>query len=180
MTDEFGGGPMPAGDPALGGGHSANLARRPLSGRRVAELLRMAPLPDEGGWFVETYRDEHSSAILYLLIAPDFSALHRLSGAEIYHWHAGAPLVLLLLHSDGRTEEVVLGPDLDAGERPQASVPAGTWQGSAPRGGPGTWSLVGTTMAPGFNPEMFELGRRRDLLAGWPDAAARIRRLTRG
>ncbi len=150
-----------------------------LTGARVAELLQMAPLPDEGGWFVETYRDEHSTAILYLLIAPDISALHRLEGPELYHWHAGAPLEMLLLHPDGRVASPILGPDLTAGQRPQVVVPGGVWQGSIPLGSEGSWSLVGTTMAPGFRPEAFTLGRRDDLVAGWPAAAERIARLTR-
>lgn len=139
----------------------------------------MAPLPDEGGWFVETYRDAHSTAILYLLIAPDVSALHRLEGPELYHWHAGAPLEMLLLHPGGHVESPILGPDLAEGQRPQVVVPGGVWQGSTPLGGASAWSLVGTTMAPGYHPEAFTLGRRGDLLAGWPGAADRIERLTR-
>ena len=98
----------------------------------------LEPLPDEGGMFRRTYADAHSSAIYYLLVAPDFSALHALSATETYHWYAGAPLRLLLLHPDGGATEPVLGPDLAAGQRPQQVVPAGTWQGSSPRG-PGRW-----------------------------------------
>ena len=119
----------------------------------------------------------HSSAIYFLLLAPDFSALHALSATETYHWYAGAPLGLLLLHVDGRVEEPTLGPDLLAGERPQLVVPAGTWQGSAPLG---AWSLVGTTVAPPFHWSGFRLGARADLLRGWPSAGARITALTRG
>jgi uncharacterized protein len=157
----------------------ADPAHGTLTGRRVVELLGMAPLETEGGWFAQTYRDERSSAILYVLIAPDFSALHRVDGPELYHWHAGDALDMLLLHPGGRVERIVLGPDLVAGERPQLAVPGGVWQGSTPRRGAGAWSLVGTTMAPGFQPEAFALGRRAELLEGWPDAAAEIVRLTR-
>src|ERR1700759_5857496 len=114
-------------------------------GERVARLLGLAPLPDEGGLFRQAFVDAPSSAIYFLLLAPDFSALHVLEAAETYHWYAGSPLRLLLLHDDGRATEPTLGPDLERGERPQLVVPAGTWQGSAPTG---AWSLVGTTMAP--------------------------------
>ena len=146
-------------------------------GERVAELLGLEPLPGEGGLFRRTHIDEHSSAIYYLLLAPDFSALHRLSATETYHWYAGAPLRLLLLDADGRVTEPVLGPDLAAGQRPQIVVPAGTWQGSSPAG---DWSLVGTTTAPPFDWAGFELGERAALTARYPEAADRIAGLTRG
>jgi len=118
------------------------------SGERLARLLGLEPLPDEGGLFRRTHLDEHCSAIHYLLLAPEFSALHALTATEIFHWYSGAPLHLLLLHPDGRVAEPVLGPDVAAGQRPQLVVPAGTWQGSSPGG---AWSLVGTTTAPPFD-----------------------------
>jgi uncharacterized protein len=145
-------------------------------GERVAELLGLEPLPGEGGLFRRTHIDAHSSAIYYLLLAPDFSALHRLSATETYHWYAGAPLRLLLLDADGRVTEPVLGPDLAAGQRPQIVVPAGTWQGSSPAG---AWSLVGTTTAPPFDWAGFELGERAALTARYPVVADRITQLTR-
>ncbi len=146
-------------------------------GERVAELLGLEPLPGEGGLFRRTHIDAHSSAIYYLLLAPDFSAVHRLSATETYHWYAGAPLRLLLLDAGGRITEPVLGPDLTAGQRPQVVVPAGTWQGSSPAG---EWSLVGTTTAPPFDWAGFELGERAGLTARYPEAADRIAGLTRG
>jgi len=150
-------------------------------GERVAGLLGLRPLPDEGGLYRQTFVDAHSSAIYFLLLAPDFSALHRLAATETYHWYAGSPLRLLLLHGDGedggRAEEPTLGPGFDAGERPQIVVPAGTWQGSSPAG---AWSLVGTTMAPPFAWSGFRLGKRAELLDHWPSARARITALTRG
>jgi uncharacterized protein len=150
-------------------------------GERLAGLLGLHPLPDEGGLYRQTFADAHSSAIYFLLLAPDFSALHRLAATETYHWYAGSPLRLLLLHGDGegggRVDEPTLGPGFDAGERPQIVVPAGTWQGSSPVG---AWSLVGTTMAPPFAWSGFRLGERAELLDRWPSARARITALTRG
>jgi predicted cupin superfamily sugar epimerase len=145
-------------------------------GERVAALLGLEPLPDEGGLFRRTHLDAHSSAIYYLLLAPDFSAMHALTAAETYHWYAGAPLRLLLLHTDGRAQAPVLGPDLAAGQRPQVVVPAGAWQGSSPDG---PWTLVGTTTAPPFDWTGFRLGDRAHLSARHPDVAARIAELTR-
>jgi predicted cupin superfamily sugar epimerase len=145
-------------------------------GEHIARLLRLEPLPEEGGLFRRTYADEHSSAIFLMLLAPDFSAMHRLDGVEIYHWYAGSPLQLLLLHPHGQVERPMLGSHLAARATPQIVVPAGVWQGSSPLG---EWTLVGTTMAPPFEWSAFHLGRRADLLAGWPDAASHIRILTR-
>jgi predicted cupin superfamily sugar epimerase len=145
-------------------------------GERIAQLLGLERLPGEGGLFRQTYTDAHSSVIYFMLIAPDFSALHALHSVEAYHWYAGSPLRMLLLHPGGQIEQPVLGPDLAVGARPQIVVPAGVWQGSSPLG---EWTLAGTTMAPRFEWSTFRLGRRAELLAGWPDAALRIRALTR-
>ena len=145
-------------------------------GERVAQLLGLERLPGEGGLFRRTYDDAYSSVIYFMLLAPDFSALHALETVEAYHWYAGAPLQMLLLHPGGQIEQPVLGPDLGVGARPQIVVPAAVWQGSSPLG---EWTLTGTTMAPPFAWSAFRLGRRAELLAGWPDAASRIRALTR-
>ncbi|MDQ4103026.1 MAG: cupin domain-containing protein [Actinomycetota bacterium] len=145
-------------------------------GKWIAQLLELEPLPEEGGLFRRTYADRHSSVIYFMLLAPDFSALHALDAVETHHWYAGSPLQMLLLHPGGHIEQPVLGPNLAAGARPQIVVPAGVWQGSSPLG---EWSLTGTTMAPAFEWQAFRIGRRAELLAGWPIAATAIRALTR-
>jgi predicted cupin superfamily sugar epimerase len=145
-------------------------------GERIARLLGLRPLPQEGGLFRRTYADEHSSVIYFMLLAPDVSVLHSLSTAEAYHWYAGSPLQMLLLHPSGHIEQPVLGTNFAAGARPQLVVPAGVWQGCYPLG---AWTLAGTTMAPPFQWSAFRLGQRGELLAGWPEAAAAIRALTR-
>lgn len=148
----------------------------PHDGREIARLLGLEPLEGEGGLYRRSYADDHSTAIYYLLVAPDFSAMHRLEGAEVYHHYAGAPARLTLLGPDASVERHVLGVDIRAGQRPQAAVPGGVWQGVETLG---EWTLLGTTMAPGYRPEDFTLGAAHDLLAGWPEAAHDIRRLTR-
>lgn len=155
---------------------AGDAAPQRLSADEVAALLDLAPLPDEGGRFRRTYGDAASSAILYLIGDGDFSALHRLSAPEVYHFHAGDPALLTVIDPAGRVERVLLGADLAAGCRPQAVVPAGCWQGSRSTG---SWSLLGTTMAPGWTPEMFELADRAALTAAHPHAAAVIAELTR-
>ena len=126
--------------------------------------------------FAQTLVDEHCTAIYYFTEPGQFSALHRLDSTEVFHHYAGAPARMLLLHPDGTVTEPVLGSDFAAGERPQVIVPAGVWQGTSSLG---AWTLLGTTMAPGFTWEGFELGEADALVARWPDAEARIRELTR-
>ena len=145
-------------------------------GRRVAAALGLAPLEDEGGLFRRTYSSGGITAIHYLLVAPDLSALHRLrSSDELFFFHAGAPLRMVILDQDGG-REAVIGPDPLAGQHPQLLVPAGAWQGASSTAG---WSLVSTVVAPGFEWLDFELGERAALAARYPDFAGRIAALTR-
>ena len=161
----------------------------------LMDHLGLAPLPEEGGYFAETYRspvrisgaclprrytDSRSAgtAIYYLLTPDTFSTLHRLPGDEVYHFYLGDPVDLLLLLPDGRGDIITLGQDLEAGMRLQAVAPGGAWQGSRLRDG-GRFALLGTTMAPGFAFEDFELGDREVLLQAYPSFADRIEILTR-
>jgi uncharacterized protein len=88
-----------------------------------------------------------------LLAAGERSRWHRIDAVEIWHWYAGAALALRIA-GVGETTMVRLGPDLAAGERPQAAVPAGAWQAAESLG---AWTLVGCTVAPGFDFSGFEL-----------------------
>ncbi len=132
-----------------------------LSGREVIQLLDLQPHM-EGGWYRRTFEDAPatgarpaSTAIYYLLQADEMSAWHRIDAVEIWHFHAGAPLALTLSPPDGQGATVhILGPDLRAGHRPQVVVPTGWWQTAVSQG---AWSLVGCTVAPGFNFDGFEL-----------------------
>ena len=103
-------------------------------GEQIARRLRLEPLPGEGGLFRRTYLHTYSSVIYFMLLAPDFSALHALDSAETYHWYAGSPLRLLLLHPGGQIEQPMLGPDIASGATPQFVVPAGVWEGSSTLG----------------------------------------------
>ncbi|MDH3300195.1 MAG: cupin domain-containing protein [Acidimicrobiia bacterium] len=142
----------------------------------IKRLLDLQPLVDEGGWWSQVWYDERSSAIHYLLTPDDFSALHRLPGPEVYHHYLGAPVELVTLDDDSGLQRRILGPDLAAGQRPALVVDGGHWQGSRTTG---AWSLVGTTMAPRFEVEDFELGDRAALTDRFPEAAELIDKLTR-
>jgi predicted cupin superfamily sugar epimerase len=131
-----------------------------LTADDVIELLGLTPHP-EGGHFRETFRDQPadggraaSTAIYFLLAAGEVSRWHRIDAAEVWHWHAGAPLELAMAPPEGSASVVRLGSRLETGERPQAVVPPGHWQSARSLG---AWTLVGCTVAPGFLFETFEL-----------------------
>ncbi|MGI9525175.1 MAG: cupin domain-containing protein [Hyphomicrobiaceae bacterium] len=145
--------------------------------------LQLEPHP-EGGAFRETFRDSvqthdgraASTAIYFLLRGGEISRWHRVDASEVWHWYAGAPLRLSILPpNDAQSKDIMLGPDLVAGQRPQAIVPAHTWQRAEsvieadPRSDGQAnlnrshmmsnpdWTLVGCTVAPGFDFAGFEL-----------------------
>ena len=129
------------------------------AGEVIAEL-GMQPHP-EGGHYRETHRDEaghggrsHSTAIYFLLARGERSHWHRIDAVEVWHYYAGSPLILQIAHDGGASHTVRLGPDLAAGERPQAIVPANAWQSAESAG---DCSLVGCTVAPGFEFAGFEM-----------------------
>jgi len=130
------------------------------SAEEIIRLLGLQPHP-EGGHFCETFRDaagpdgrERSTAIYFLLKASERSHWHRVDAMEVWHFYAGAPLLLRNWREGGPIERIRLGIDLAAGERPQVVVPAGAWQSAE---SVGEWTLIGCTVAPGFRFAGFEL-----------------------
>jgi len=131
-----------------------------VSAADVIRLLDLRPHP-EGGYYRETFRDPRqdadgrslSTAIYFLLAAGMRSRWHRIDTVEMWHWHAGAALALRIAEDNG-VATVRLGANLAAGERPQAVVPAGAWQAAESLG---AWTLVGCTVAPGFEFSSFEV-----------------------
>lgn len=147
-----------------------------MTAAEIVEALGLVPLPVEGGYFRQTHNDTLSTAIYFLVTPDEFSAMHRLSGPELWHFYGGAPASMLLLRPDGDVHEPILGNDLRAGHRPQVMVDAGTYMGASTTG---AWSLLGTTMAPPFTEEGLEFPDATELFAGWPSARKRILSLTR-
>ena len=126
----------------------------------IIRALDLKPHP-EGGHYRETFRDMPAdggrgamTAIYYLLQAGEVSAWHRVDAAEIWHFYAGAPLALTLSPDGHETRIVHLGPDILAGQRPQATVPPQCWQMAESLG---AWTLVGCTVGPAFEFSGFEL-----------------------
>jgi predicted cupin superfamily sugar epimerase len=138
-----------------------------LSAAEVICLLDLKPHP-EGGHFRQTFRDgltvngarAASTAIYFLLARGERSHWHRIDAVEIWHYHAGAALELeIVAGATSPVERLTLGPDLAAGARPQVIVPAHAWQSAQSLG---EWTLVGCTVAPGFDFRSFEVAPK-----GW-------------
>jgi predicted cupin superfamily sugar epimerase len=131
----------------------------------IIARLGLKPHP-EGGHYRETFRDPRtdaggrtfSTAIYFLLARGERSHWHRIDAVELWHYYAGGALTLHIANDTGQ-HSVRLGPDLAAGEAPQAIVPAQTWQAAESAG---DWTLVGCTVAPGFEFAGFELAPK-----GW-------------
>ncbi|MGE3275447.1 MAG: cupin domain-containing protein [Vicinamibacterales bacterium] len=137
----------------------------------LIRLLGLQPHP-EGGHYAETWRDPaprggraHSTGIYYLLQGGNGSRWHRVDAAEMWHHYAGAPLELRLSTDGQAVERRVLGTALADGERPQIVVPTGVWQSALSLG---DWTLVGCTVAPGFEFAGFEMAA-----PGWEPGRAR-------
>ncbi|EEE46658.1 cupin domain-containing protein [Roseibium alexandrii] len=132
-----------------------------LSADDIVDLLKMQPHP-EGGFYAETFRDDvtdaqgrAASTLIYFLL-PDgvVSRWHKVDAVETWHWYAGAALELSISTGGNDKQVFQLGNDLAAGERPQGIVPREAWQQARSLG---VWTLVGCTVAPGFQFEGFEM-----------------------
>ena len=135
-----------------------------LTAAEVIAMLDLAPHP-EGGHYRETFRDPREvdgrsvgTAIYFLLAEGERSHWHQVDAAELWHFYEGAPLELEIAANSVR-RTVILGADLSAGQRPQGVVPTGAWQAARSLG---AWTLVGCTVAPGFDFAGFEMAP-----AGW-------------
>ncbi len=162
--------------------------------QKIIAELGLKRLPVEGGLYIESYRasdmipqaalparykaDKPTGTAIYYCMTPgNRSIMHRLPTDEIYHFYLGDPVTMLLLYPDGRSNVVTLGQDILRGAHVQMVVPRGVWQGLYLNQG-GTFALMGTTMAPGFDTSDFEAGVRGVLLRRYPKHADLIVRLT--
>jgi predicted cupin superfamily sugar epimerase len=145
----------------------------------------------EGGYFVETYRSEKFinlpdycgprntySAIYYLLEGDQFSAFHKLKSDELLHFYDGSSMILHIIETDGRLNEVRLGPDIDNRETFQTVVKSGSWF-AASIDKRSSYSLVGCTVSPGFDYNDWKLGDMEALAKTYPKHKSIIEKYTR-
>ena len=166
-----------------------------MTADEVKEILGLVKHPREGGWYVRTWESEElvaascfedgrydgarrtSTAIYYLLEPETFSEMHVLKSDEIFHHYMGGAVEMLQLFEDGSSSRVVIGEDLEAGERPQCVVRTGVWQGTRLLKAEG-WALLGCTVSPGFEFVDYGDASAEELVAKWPGEAELIRALT--
>jgi uncharacterized protein len=150
----------------------------------------------EGGYYTEIYRSAEyyysdglpdrykgdrsfSTSIYFLLEGKDISYFHRLKSDEIWHFLDGSSVKIYLLDGYGKLSEIILGKNLNYGERFQAVIEKGIWF-AAEVIDKDSYSLVSCTVAPGFDFNDFELGEREVLLRDYPEYSEEILRFTKG
>ena len=156
-----------------------------MNAEHYIKTLGLLPHP-EGGYYRETYRSKesfnpdpfggqrnYSTAIYFLLEKANFSALHRIKSDELWHFYAGDPLEVIEIDAGGELKITELGKN-----NFQYGVPAGNWFGSRVKHG-GEFSLVGCTVAPGFDFADFEMAEREKLLKEFPIHKIIINEMTR-
>ncbi len=162
--------------------------------KKIIDILRLKPLPIEGGYYKEIFQSEHKinsgeisseysgkrllySTIYYLITVDTFSALHQLPGDEIFHFYKGDPVEMLNINEDGSHQIITIGNDILNGEIPQILVKGKVWQGCKLKSD-GQYALLGTTMSPGFDYEDYVHGKKEDLLEKFPHLDFLIKRYT--
>lgn len=152
----------------------------------LIDALKLVPHP-EGGYYRETYRStgsiegmsrNYSTAIYFMLTSESFSALHRIKADEVWHFYAGSPLYVHAIDPKGNYTRSAVGINMSNGEVPQLIVRAGDWFGASVAESD-SFSLVGCTVAPGFDFRDFEMAKRDNLTQQFPQQADIIRQLTR-
>ena len=153
-----------------------------MNAQELISILDLQPHP-EGGYYKETYRAAQiindrnvSTAIFYLLEDKDRSHFHRIKSDELWFYHSGEPLELLMIQNDQITT-IILGNDIANGQVLQAIIPANTWFAAKVRDGVG-YSLFSCTVAPGFDFADFELAERQELLGQFPRLSTIIQAFT--
>jgi predicted cupin superfamily sugar epimerase len=165
-----------------------------MNASQIIEHLSLEPHPAEGGFFIETYRSNCqldfsgldtryegkrslNTAIYYLLTPDTCSRMHKLVGDEIFHFYLGDSVEMLNLYPDGRSELIELGQSILAGQVLQHVVPGDVWQGARLKNG-GSYALLGTTVAPGFDFVDFKVGDYESLISAFPDRKTLLQALT--
>ena len=165
-----------------------------VSAAEYIESLKLQPHP-EGGYYRQTYTSDErlsaaalperfagdrsfSTAIYFLLEGKDYSAFHRIKSDELWHFYTGGGLHIYVIHPDGSGEILLLGNDLENGYRFQQVVKAGCWFASKPAS-ENSFSLVGCTVAPGFDFADFEMVKEDELLKQYPQHQEWIKQLCR-
>lgn len=164
-----------------------------MTAQDIIKKFNLSPLPEEGGFFRVTYRAsgtipanalpnlggdrQYSSCIYYLITPEQFSGLHAVKSAEIFHFYAGDPVQMVQIDTTGEVHKCILGSNLAMDQSPQVVVEPNIWQGTKLLSG-GSWALLGCTVSPGFEFEDFINGTFDELSERFPQHKELIREYT--
>lgn len=164
-----------------------------MTAQEIIDKLGLEPLPEEGGFFKVTYRDnrtlpsdalphhdgnrQYCSSIYYLITPEEFSGLHAVLSTETFHFYAGDPVCMIQIDETGDLTEHIISSDLAAGHQPQITVAPNIWQGTKLIKG-GSWALLGCTVTPAFEYQDFINGTYEELSKKFPDHKKRIEEYT--
>lgn len=163
-----------------------------MNAQEIIKKFDLVPLPEEGGFFRETFRDQglmtqskpgyegerNFSTCIYYLVTPDeFSGLHLVNSTEVFHFYAGDTVKMVQINEEGHLSEHFIGNSLEPNVWPQIVVGPNIWQGTKLVEG-GSWALLGCTVAPGFNLDDFTPGFYQDLSLKYPEHKDLIKEYT--
>ncbi len=162
---------------------------------KIIRYFNMKPLPDEGGYYTETYRSKEKivednlpdrykgyrnyyTSIVYLITEKNFSHLHRIKSDEIFHFYMGKPVEIINFLGNGKYRKVTLGNDIFSSQRLQYMVPKNTWQAAYLKQGRG-YALLGTTVSPGFEFKDYQNAKKfkEKLTSQYPELTETIERI---
>jgi uncharacterized protein len=158
-----------------------------MNAQELTDKLKLIPHP-EGGCYKETYRSDYTivndrkenrhvcTAIYYLLKDEDKSFFHRIRSDELWFFHLGQPLEIIIIQNE-RLTTIILGNDIEKDELPQVAIPANTWFAAQIKNAKG-FSLVSCTVSPGFDFADFNLATRKDLVQQFPHLKDVIEKFT--
>ncbi len=164
-----------------------------MNANEIIEKLGLKPLPEEGGFYKETFRDQgmipnselphldgehtYSTCIYYLITPEEFSGLHAVKSTEIFHFYAGDPVEMVQITESGNLTKKILSSNIESGHEPQVIVTPNVWQGTKLIGD-GKWALLGCTVAPGFEFSDFLGGTFTELIKVFPNHKNVIKEFT--
>jgi predicted cupin superfamily sugar epimerase len=162
-----------------------------MTAQDIIEKLKLVPLPEEGGFYKETFRSKRlvlsaelgemsECSCIYYLITPDsFSGLHWVDQDEIFHFYAGDPVEMFQFTSEVDARHVTIGNNIMNDEIPQVVVPPGVWQGTKLKAqNKDSWALLGCTVAPGFEIRNFHIKSCKELIEEFPKLTKEITNYT--
>ena len=135
----------------------------------LRRAYRLEPHP-EGGAFAEAYTANArleggrfaAGSIYFLLEGREISHLHQIDCEELWYFYEGCGMRVTAIDALGHVESMLLGFDLEAGQRAMIALPAGVWFAAENLDAEG-YTFVSCATSPKFRYEGFRLIGRDEL-----------------